>query len=151
MVIKKEETEDHFPLPIQLKKPIGSLAHKITERRIPFILNKVRDVAIPNYWQTHKISFRHRHAIGAGSTSKSLFVKATSRKCVNIVYHFAPIGGASSVKDYPVKLLEIMLFDINYNGKMKGRIFLDILDRFIVNRKMTTFRVYNKRVIECIP
>ena len=146
MVVKKEETEGHFPLPIQLKKPIGSLAHKITGRRIPFILNTILYVAIPNYWQTHKISFRHRHAIGAGFTSTSLFVKATSRNCVNIAYHFAPMGGASHEKEYPAKLLEIMVFDINY-GKVKGRIFLDILDRRIINRKMTTFRVYDKGLL----
>ena len=36
-----------------------------------------------------------------------------------------------------------MVFDIKY-GKMKGRIFFDILDRSIINRKMTTLRVYGK-------
>ena len=79
----KEESGCHFPLPLELKKRRNNRndrlsckesLHKITRRSIPFILYNIRDVAIPNCCEIHEISFRHRHANGAGSTSTSLFV-----------------------------------------------------------------------------
>ena len=53
----KEESGSHIPLPLELKKRRNNRnrrlsfkenLHKITRRRIPFIVNNVRDVAIPN-------------------------------------------------------------------------------------------------------
>ena len=40
-------------------------------------------------------------------------------------------------------------FGINYD-KVNGRVALNIIERSIINRKMTTLRVYDKKVIECI-
>ena len=74
----KEESGSHFPLLLELKrrrnKRNGRLSckenlHKITGSRIPFIVNNVQAVAIPNYQQIREISFRHRHANDAGSKS----------------------------------------------------------------------------------
>ena len=33
---------------------------------------------------------------------------------------------------------------------MKGKMVLEIVERSIIIRKMTTLRIYNKKVIECI-
>ena len=38
-----------------------------------------------------------------------MFVKATSRNNVNVVYRFAPMGGASREQEYPAKALEIIV------------------------------------------
>ena len=60
----KDESGSHFPLPMELKKrrinrkdrlSCKENEHKITRRRIPFILNNVRDVAIPYCLQIHEI------------------------------------------------------------------------------------------------
>ena len=40
------------------------------------------------------------------------FVYATSRNCVNVIYHFAPMGGASREQEYPVKALEIIVLTL---------------------------------------
>ena len=59
------------------------------------------------------------------------------------------MGGASLKQEYPAKAQENDCFDINY-GKINGRMVLNIIDRGIINCKMTSLRVYNPKVIECI-
>ena len=59
------------------------------------------------------------------------------------------MDGASCEQEYPAKALEFIVFDINY-VKIKGRMVLDILDRSIINHRMTVLRVYNILVIACI-
>ena len=59
------------------------------------------------------------------------------------------MGRALCEQEYPAKALEIIVFGINY-VKMKGLMVFYILDRSIINHKMTVLRVYKKKVIECI-
>ena len=40
------------------------------------------------------------------------FVYATSRNCVNVIYHFAQMGGASREQEYPAKALEIIVLTL---------------------------------------
>ena len=40
------------------------------------------------------------------------FVYATSRSCVNVICHFAPMGGASREQEYPAKALEIIVLTL---------------------------------------
>ena len=68
---------------------------------------------------------------------------------INVVYHFAPLGGVFAYAGIPCLAAENNVFDVNC-GKTKGRIDLAVLDRSITNRKMTILKVYNKEVIECI-
>ena len=49
---------------------------------------------------------------------------------VNVVYHFAPVGGGFACAGIPCLSAENDAFDVNC-GKMKGRIDLDILDSLV--------------------
>ena len=45
-------------------------------------------------------------------SQRHMFVKATSRNNVNVVYHFAPMGGASREQKYPAKALVIIVLTL---------------------------------------
>ena len=45
-------------------------------------------------------------------SERHMFVLATSQNKVNVVYHFAPMGGASREQEYPAKALEIIVLTL---------------------------------------
>ena len=61
------------------------------------------------------------------------------------------VGGDLLEQEYPAKALKIIILTLTM-AKLLAGMDLDILDRSIINRKMTILRVYtcNKKVIECI-
>ena len=45
-------------------------------------------------------------------SERHMFVYATSRNNVNVVYHFAPMGGASREQEHTAKALEIIVLTL---------------------------------------
>ena len=42
---------------------------------------------------------------------RHMVLQATSQNNVNVIYRFAPMGGASREQEYPAKALEIIVLD----------------------------------------